>query len=46
MRAAFAQIMGTMSDEDRFERGLERLLDGIALHVARTPAVRSRSGPG
>jgi AcrR family transcriptional regulator len=35
MRTAFKRILGTVFDEDRFERGLQRLLDGIALDVER-----------
>jgi AcrR family transcriptional regulator len=34
-REVFARIMAAMSDEQRFERGLQRLLDGIALDVER-----------
>jgi hypothetical protein len=35
MRTAFERILGTVFDEDRFERGLQRLLDAIALDVER-----------
>lgn len=35
IRASFERIMAIMSDKDRFERGLQRLLDGIALHLDR-----------
>jgi hypothetical protein len=31
VRTALARIMRTMFEEDRFERSLQRLLDGIAL---------------
>jgi AcrR family transcriptional regulator len=34
-REVFGHIMATMFDEERFERGLERLLDGIALDIER-----------
>jgi len=34
-RTAFRQILLTVFDKDRFERGLQRLLDGIALDVSR-----------
>lgn len=34
-REVFGRIMDTMFDEERFERGLERLLDGIALDIER-----------
>jgi Tetracyclin repressor-like, C-terminal domain len=32
-RSAFERIQGLVSDPDRFERGLKRLLDGIALEL-------------
>jgi AcrR family transcriptional regulator len=35
IRASFERIVKIMSDEGRFERGLQRLLDGIALHLDR-----------
>ena len=35
MRTALTHIMRTMFDPDRFERGLQRLLDGIALDIER-----------
>jgi AcrR family transcriptional regulator len=34
-RAGFERIMGLAADEGRFERGLQRLLDGIELWLAR-----------
>ena len=37
-RAVFARIMATMFDEERFERGLQRLLEGIAADVERRRA--------
>jgi AcrR family transcriptional regulator len=40
IRASFDRIMEIMNDKDRFERGLQRLLDGIALHLERAPSRR------
>jgi AcrR family transcriptional regulator len=37
-REVFSRIIETMFDEERFERGLERLLDGIEADVARRRA--------
>jgi hypothetical protein len=34
-REVFGRLMATIFDETRFERGLDRLLDGIALEVER-----------
>jgi hypothetical protein len=39
-REVFSRMMATIFDEQRFERGLQRLLDGIALDVERRLASR------
>jgi hypothetical protein len=36
--AAFAMIESAFTGEDRFERGLTRLLDGVELHIERSRA--------
>jgi AcrR family transcriptional regulator len=43
MRASFRRILGAVFDETRFERGLQRLLDGIALDVERRTRKRRRA---
>ncbi len=44
-REGVAQLAALLDDEDRFERGLQRLLDGIALEVERSATQGRRKAP-